>query len=82
MVTKLQSIDPGRLGKEVGPRGSAWSSLGRGNRIDFVSGLGTGEDMRGEEVGGGRRGGQGRGGEGWGGEGRGGEEKNRREEEI
>lgn len=49
MVTKLQSIDPGRLGKEVGPRGNAWSSLGRGNRIDFVSGLGTGDDMRGED---------------------------------
>ena len=40
MITKLQFIDPGRLSKEVGSRGHAWISLGRGNRIDFMGELG------------------------------------------
>jgi hypothetical protein len=41
MVTKLQSIDPERLGKEEGSRGKC---MGSGHRTDFTSGLGVGED--------------------------------------
>ena len=47
MITKLQSIDPERLSKEVGSRGHAWISLGRGNRIDFMGELGEVEYRRG-----------------------------------
>ena len=41
MVTKLQSIDPERLGKEEGSRGKC---MGSGHRTDFTSGLGLGGD--------------------------------------
>jgi hypothetical protein len=36
----LQSTDPERLSNKVGSRLDAWIFQGRGNRIDFVGGLG------------------------------------------
>lgn len=35
MLTKLQSVDPERLGKREDSSGDAWISLVEGNRIDF-----------------------------------------------
>lgn len=43
MITKLQSVDPGRLGKESSG-GDALISQQRGNRIDFMGGLGASRD--------------------------------------
>lgn len=42
MITKVQSVDLERLGKEEGSSDYAWLFLGRGNKIDFKGGLGAG----------------------------------------
>lgn len=44
MKTKLQSIDPERVGKEEGSRQDAWIFLENNNRIGFAGGLGAGGD--------------------------------------
>lgn len=44
MITKLQSVDPERLGKEQRSGDYARIFLGRGSRIDFKGGLGSGGD--------------------------------------
>jgi hypothetical protein len=36
----LQSTDPERLSNKEGSRWDTWISLGKGNGIDFASGLG------------------------------------------
>lgn len=62
MITKVQSADLERLGKEEGSSDYAWIFLGRGNKIDFKDGLGAGgwelersggegDGMEGENVG-------------------------------
>lgn len=59
MIIKLQSTGPERLGKEEGSRRDTWAFLGRGNRINFMSGLDTGSDRSGkDQVGVGRGGGK------------------------
>lgn len=56
MMTKLQSTDPERLGKEEGVSGDTWISLGGGDRRDFMGRLGSDRDgsrvaqVRGYEV--------------------------------
>ena len=43
MITKLQSLDSERF-EEGSKSGDTWISLGRGNRIDFMGGLGAVKD--------------------------------------
>ena len=38
----LQSTDPEKLNNKDGSRGHLWLSLGRGNRTEFMGGLGMG----------------------------------------
>ena len=45
MITKLHSVDPESLGKVDSGR-DGWISWGRGNRIDFAGGPGTGGGRR------------------------------------
>lgn len=44
MITNVQSIESERLGKEEGSRKYAGISLVKGKWIDFMGGLGAGED--------------------------------------
>ena len=45
MITKLQSIDPERLGKEESSRRNAGISLGEGNIIEFMGRREEGRDQ-------------------------------------
>ena len=52
VITKLQTKEPQRLGIEDGTRGGHTDLPGWGDRLDFMGGLGAGEQE--DQVGGGR----------------------------